>query len=389
MNEKIRIPDLEGLMNRHTPQFDSSIFDNYKEANRLIIIGNGFDLAHGLKTSFKDFIEDYSYKILSKIKRNLHYEDDLISITSHVYFSDLNINLETLEKSKVYEKFMDVKKRDRITVERQSEFLKSIFHSIEEKSWVDIELVFFEFLRIASKTNDSKKITKVNSDLESLKKKLNHYLKEEIQRVELIVSDGLFKQFTQNISINETIPNTIRKNLIPKGICVLNFNYTSLPLKYLEKIRVINPIYIPIHGELYGDDITKQGIVFGYGDELDKDYLEFENLNNDVLFEHIKSFKYLHFDHYRKMLEFINNGPFQVHLYGHSCGLSDRTLLNTIFENENCISIKNFYYSNNGKDDYEQKSYAIARHFKNKADLRAKVVNKTKCEPMVQPKDEK
>ena len=27
--------------------------------NRLIIIGNGFDLAHGLKTSYCDFIHDY------------------------------------------------------------------------------------------------------------------------------------------------------------------------------------------------------------------------------------------------------------------------------------------------------------------------------------------
>ena len=27
--------------------------------NRLVIIGNGFDLAHGLKTSYKDFIDWY------------------------------------------------------------------------------------------------------------------------------------------------------------------------------------------------------------------------------------------------------------------------------------------------------------------------------------------
>lgn len=27
--------------------------------NRIIIIGNGFDLAHNLKTGYKDFINDY------------------------------------------------------------------------------------------------------------------------------------------------------------------------------------------------------------------------------------------------------------------------------------------------------------------------------------------
>lgn len=31
--------------------------------NRLVIIGNGFDLAHGLKTSYKDFIRWYLNEI--------------------------------------------------------------------------------------------------------------------------------------------------------------------------------------------------------------------------------------------------------------------------------------------------------------------------------------
>ena len=30
----------------------------FLDMNRLVIIGNGFDLAHGLPTSYKDFIDD-------------------------------------------------------------------------------------------------------------------------------------------------------------------------------------------------------------------------------------------------------------------------------------------------------------------------------------------
>ncbi len=372
-----------------TPQIDYSIFDKYKEVNRLIIIGNGFDLAHGLKTSFKDFIEDYTLKILNELKRNYHFEDGLLSITSKANFEELRSNLNTLDKSEVYKIFIYLLKgNQRIEIEHQSEFLKNIILSIQNKSWVDIELVFFELLKDASKNNDSKNIEQINNDLNSLKQLLKEYLKEEVSKQRIKPSRKLLSQFLMEIAKHETIPNTIEHDEQPNSICVLNFNYTSLALDYLEHMKSFPTTYIPIHGELEGDDINKQGLVFGYGDELDKDYLEFENMNNDLLFEHIKSFKYLHFDHYRSLLEFINSKPFQVHLYGHSCGLSDRTLLNTIFENENCISIKNFYYSNSGKDDYEQKSYAIARHFKSKADLRAKVVNKTKCEPMIQPKDE-
>ena len=36
--------------------------------NRLIIIGNGFDLAHGLPTSYGDFIDDFWKNFKDKVK---------------------------------------------------------------------------------------------------------------------------------------------------------------------------------------------------------------------------------------------------------------------------------------------------------------------------------
>ena len=36
--------------------------------NRIIIIGNGFDLAHGLKTSYRDFIIDYWEKMKKEME---------------------------------------------------------------------------------------------------------------------------------------------------------------------------------------------------------------------------------------------------------------------------------------------------------------------------------
>ena len=35
--------------------------------NRLVIIGNGFDMAHGLKTSYMDFINWYWEKWMNKL----------------------------------------------------------------------------------------------------------------------------------------------------------------------------------------------------------------------------------------------------------------------------------------------------------------------------------
>jgi hypothetical protein len=37
--------------------------------NRIILIGNGFDLAHGLDTRYKDFIDDFWKGIIEDAKK--------------------------------------------------------------------------------------------------------------------------------------------------------------------------------------------------------------------------------------------------------------------------------------------------------------------------------
>jgi len=51
-------------MNFKPPDVNPDIFDKYKKINRLIIIGNGFDIAHGLKSTFSDFISDYCFNAI-------------------------------------------------------------------------------------------------------------------------------------------------------------------------------------------------------------------------------------------------------------------------------------------------------------------------------------
>ena len=49
--------------------------------NRLVIIGNGFDLAHGLPTSYKHFIDDYWKTVCdTNGTKKIKYNDDLIEI---------------------------------------------------------------------------------------------------------------------------------------------------------------------------------------------------------------------------------------------------------------------------------------------------------------------
>lgn len=72
------------------------------EMNRLILIGNGFDLAHGLKTSFYDFINYCVFEMLNVIsekykKRNIdnHFlvSNDIVDINA------INENAQNLKNT--------------------------------------------------------------------------------------------------------------------------------------------------------------------------------------------------------------------------------------------------------------------------------------------------
>ena len=108
-------------------------------------------------------------------------------------------------------------------------------------------------------------------------------------------------------------------------------------------------------------------------------------LNDNKCLQNIKSIKYLESNKYRKMLSFIESSPFQILVMGHSCGNSDRTLLNTLFEHKNCVSIKPYYYQKeDGSDNYLDIIQNVSRSFTDMKLMRDRVVNKTFCEPLPQ-----
>jgi hypothetical protein len=74
--------------------------------------------------------------------------------------------------------------------------------------------------------------------------------------------------------------------------------------------------------------------------------------------------------------------PYQVYIMGHSCGNSDRTFLNTLFEHKNCVSIKPYYFEKkDGTNNYLDIVQNISRNFTDMKLMRDRVVNKTYCEP--------
>ena len=181
-----------------------------------------------------------------------------------------------------------------------------------------------------------------------------------------------------DMGINSVNDDNLPKELLyPDSILLLNFNYTKTADLYLpnEDIFKVNHI----HGKLS----NPKSIIFGYGDELDDNYKKLLKDNNNEYLKNIKSINYLNYTNYREMLSYIESAPYQIYIMGHSCGLSDKTLLNTLFEHENCVSIKPFYYINaEGRDNYTDIVQNISRNFTDMKLMRDRVANKTFCEAL-------
>lgn len=203
---------------------------------------------------------------------------------------------------------------------------------------------------------------------------MSSFLKQYLFALEIKISknDSLkyFKQFNEILNDEDFMKIVKNQVKVKNGDnYFLNFNYTNSITEVLKHFKNYTYTQNFIHGNLEDSEI-----IFGFGDEMDSIYKEIEELNDNRFFKHIKSFHYFKRPNLRQLLTFINSGDFQVCVYGHSCGLSDRVMLNEIFEHENCKSIKIYYYND---EDFTTKTMEISRHFNSNQVMRNKIVNKS------------
>lgn len=420
--------------------------------HRIILVGNGFDLAHGLATRYENFIDWYWEQYISKLKDCLinTYSDTLCSFTlKEAMYGDRwyqflspynNKSFENKSGREIYEILKEQK--ETVSIE-QTPFMNRICQSIESKGWVDIENEYYQALN--HKYFECPE--KLNKEFEIVKSKLVEYLtlvqssnidesivkpalKEKIlapirideiaigarsQLVDFIRSryfgeaDGSYISIGEQLGWDKRAENIEAMNrfsrkwgdkieefgiesaidsqdipeilLSPIRLMLLNFNYTRTADLYLPQDKKL-AYWFPID-HIHGQLNDPQSIIFGYGDELDDNYRNIVKLNNNEHLRNIKSIRYLETQNYRNMLAFIESAPYQVYIMGHSCGNSDRTLLNTLFEHKNCISIKPFYHrQEDGSDNYLEIVQNISRNFTDMKLMRDRVVNKTLCETL-------
>lgn len=349
--------------------------------NKLIIIGNGFDLAHEMPTRYEDFL---LWEINEAFKqRTRQIECPLFVLTSHDYICQNNKKPYYFKKNSSFVEF--IKNRGynlEIKIQYSYPFIEHLI-LFASKNWVDIEREYFsELVNIqTANINDesrNKMLINLNKSVDLIKSEFYIYLdimSKDKSKLEYEISLH-FRDIFSDYNIDKQYENPTM---------FLNFNYTDTVVKYINEFNNPSISINYIHGKLY--DI-KNPIIFGYGDETDENYERLEKLGKNEYLKHMKSFAYLQTSNYKRLFEFLDNenNKFDVYIMGHSLGLSDRLLFTHIFEHKNFNSVKIYYHQKTEtENDFFEKTQNLSRYFRldSKHKMRTKVVPFNESKPLI------
>ncbi len=371
--------------------------------NTIIILGNGFDVAHNFPTKYSDFANHQ----LEVISNNLINEnkDQIISDSfikfQQFYFRLRRPDVNNSNHKKLLKLVLIIDKND---VQKVSNFLNSnldLMNSIisnhflaklyanNYNNWFDIENAFFEEL-IKIKTELINYLNNVNANpSKRTSGELKQYI--ELKKIEIKKLNGELKEIKNalklylnsielipNKKIEEFFINAVKDIQNVKNIQIINFNYTNtidLYLKFFKqrghKVEVLN-----IHGNL------NEEIIFGYGNDNNNDYQTMQDLEIDEFLENFKTFEYLNNNRYSNF--FKNTLPelrlYNVIVLGHSLQQTDKTLLSGVINNSGCLEISLLKRGDLEEPEkhkaYRKLTFAISRILKtNNDELRLKVVD--------------
>ena len=179
--------------------------------NRVIVIGNGFDKAHGLKTGYRDFFDNYWETVISKIFSNyqLWIAKNFGTLSRPSPYDDCFINLKVIKgkSAVIMPKFCEgidpyndlcgfIVKLNAdndfaytLHLTFKNEFFKHISERCSLMNWLDIENEYYAQLKELLAENNAmlrhEKVRKLNLDFDAVKKRLVSYLSEIVPEIEL------------------------------------------------------------------------------------------------------------------------------------------------------------------------------------------------------------
>ena len=303
----------------------------------IVVLGNGYDLAHGSKTKYTDFIDSHKNNKNLWIKHFLRksdlngwvdVENELITILESVnkvkeaYPEGCNL-LELIHNFKSF----------------------ALFYECELMSDYDgnasgLEYIEYNILQI---------IEDIKKDFVEVKTLLQEYIKSEVSKN---------KNYGQNQQIRDVLFEY-------DNIIVLNFNYTDTISNYSE-----NAHNIFIHGDV------DSKIILGHKDIKFPEFSIFNKMTQQRCLS--TSYKY----------DFINKAKllppgiyekakfnYDFVVLGHSIDKNDHNVLSWVYNTvlgmpkRNVDRLKVFYYKNEYDQDRHSRMYSIDQFYNNYFDL--------------------
>ena len=216
--------------------------------NKLILIGNGFDLAHGLPTSYKDFLNDFWKNIHLNFKKEeyqklLYLNEDYLEILNFKKqtenFKDFESNLVSFqnEHSNELDRFINFKlktRKNKIVFKFENNFFQQINSKNSIENWVDIENEYYLQL---------KKITKLkfgNLEGDSLvkeRKNLVIKLNEDFEQIKTLFEEYLLKEVVDKFDFNtfENLKEYAEITELLKPIILTNGPYLKGQIKKIAQ----------------------------------------------------------------------------------------------------------------------------------------------------------
>lgn len=325
---------------------------------QILMIGNGFDIEHGLPTKYSDFLafvsdfneivdENSKSSILKvKDKRRREYFQSIFNEDNNNIvekFSNLvhdNVWIEYFQKNKVYlnDNWIDFESEIsniiRLLEKAREKYIKTaIFHDEQ----LDKSLEYDKYINEMYSNHEKIVYTVTKNTFNSEKKKLLEDLKKIIEALEMYLVEyvGGIEILSYNPDIEKLTPHHI-----------ISFNYTNTYEKvYDNKNRNIHYDYI--HGKALAEEGHFCNMVLGIDEYLSEEERS-ENVEFIEFQKYYQRMQKMTDNQYKILADEIVEGKkykdgVELYIFGHSLDATDKDILRMFLLNDKIITTIYFY----------------------------------------------
>lgn len=337
----------------------------------IFIVGNGFDLAHGLPTTYSDFLEflfivdkhSKNYEFFQQTLNNT-YKISKNNIFKQILDAFFNENSENYQKQ-FYQELTQLTSQTNLWID----YFLDIRNKMHGKNWIDLESVIANAiqwvdlsLQIVSDCSSSSDLYPVPlKELVDQKVQIHRFTEDDKDKyIHLLETDlnnftrclELYLLFTRLIStskiFNKLIPptksgsrkkynsnNTTQTNELISIDAILNFNYTDF-LQRLYCNNISKKRICHIHGKL-----EHKNIILGIDE-----YLSNEDRSRNVKCIRFKKyFQRILKETDNNFVHWLNTkGEHHLHIIGHSLDVTDHDILRKLITKD-CVTTTIYYHN--------------------------------------------